>query len=65
VKLVENWWCPFTHGTKETYKDASIDKSFWHIYPEEVKKMEKEDVDNPIWNDAKDPKPEDKGSKDK
>ena len=58
VKLVENWWCPFTHETKESYSDAKIDKSFWHIYPDDLKKMEKEDIDNPIWNDETDPKPE-------
>jgi hypothetical protein len=65
VKLVENWWCPFTHQTKETYKNASIDKSFWHIYPDEVKKLEPEDRDNPIWNDANDSKSVDADSKDK
>ena len=54
VKLVENWWCPFKHETKETYKNASIDKSFWHIYPEEIGKLDKEDVNNPIWNEEVD-----------
>jgi len=54
VKLVENWWCPFTHEKKETYKNATIDKSFWHIYPEDIVKLEQEDLDNPIWNDAND-----------
>jgi hypothetical protein len=62
VKLVENWWCPFTHSTKENYRNASLDKSFWHIYPEEVKKLDKEDMNNPIWNDGKD-LPEDEGDK--
>ena len=56
VKLVENWWCPFRHETKNSYDNASIDKSFWHIYPEDITKLEKEDIDNPIWNDEKDPK---------
>lgn len=51
VKIVENWWCPFTHSTKESYKDAPIDKSFWHIYPEDMVKLEKDDRDNPIWNE--------------
>jgi hypothetical protein len=51
VKIVENWWCPFTHSTKESYKDAPIDKSFWHIYPEDIVKLEKDDRDNPIWNE--------------
>lgn len=54
VKLVENWWCPFTHAKKEGYSNAKIDKSFWHIYPEDAVKLDKEDLDNPIWNDAKD-----------
>ncbi len=65
VKLVENWWCPFTHGTKEAYKNASIDKSFWHIFPEEVKKMEQDDIDNPMWNDENDSESVDASSKDK
>jgi hypothetical protein len=51
VKLVENWWCPFTHEKKETYKNAAIDKSFWHIFPDEMGKLEAEDKDNPIWNE--------------
>ena len=50
VKLVENWWCPFGHEKKENYSNAKIDKSFWHIYPEDIVKLEKEDLDNPIWN---------------
>jgi hypothetical protein len=51
VKIVENWWCPFTHSTKENYKNAPIDKSFWHIYPEDAAKLTQEDRDNPIWNE--------------
>ena len=54
VKVVENWWCPFTHGTKETYKNGSIDQSFWHIYPEENKKLNDEDRDNPIFTNEAD-----------
>jgi len=54
VKIVENWWCPFTHEKKEGYSNASIDKSFWHLYPEEVSKLAQEDRDNPIWNDSND-----------
>ena len=54
VKLVENWWCPFTHEKKESYKNASIDKSFWHIYPDEIGKLDQEDKDNPIWNEETD-----------
>lgn len=51
VKLVENWWCPFHHNRKESnYQDGAIDKSFWHIYPEDVVKLHPEDRDNPIWN---------------
>ncbi len=53
VKLVENWWCPFTHEKKESYRNASIDKSFWHIYPAEIHKLDKDDLNNPIWNDQK------------
>jgi hypothetical protein len=52
VKLVENWWCPFGHEKKETYNNAKIDQSFWHIYPEELANLDKEDKDNPIWNEA-------------
>lgn len=50
VKLVENWWCPFTHEKKEGYANAKIDKSFWHIYEEDIVKLNPEDRDNPIWN---------------
>ncbi len=52
VKVVENWWCPFTHDRKETYKNGSIDQSFWHIYPEDNAKLHEEDRDNPIFTDA-------------
>lgn len=58
VKIVENWWCPFTHDKKEGYSNAKIDKSFWHVYPEDIVKLEKEDRDNPIWNDDQDNKTE-------
>lgn len=52
VKLVENWWCPFTHDKKDTlYREAAIDKSFWHIYPAEADKLTPEDRANPIWNE--------------
>jgi hypothetical protein len=51
VKLVENWWCPFHHNRKNTnYKDGAIDKSFWHIFPEDIVKLDPADRDNPIWN---------------
>jgi hypothetical protein len=56
VKVVENWWCPFTHEKKEDYKNASIDKSFWHIYPEGVERLHPDDLVNPIWNDENDKK---------
>lgn len=51
VKIVENWWCPFTHEKKEGYSNAKIDQSFWHIYPEDRVKLNKEDLENPIWNE--------------
>nr|WP_017366173.1 hypothetical protein [Methylococcus capsulatus] len=52
VKLVENWWCPFFHGRKEGhYQEGAIDRSFWHIFPEDVVKLDPEDRDNPIWNE--------------
>jgi hypothetical protein len=54
VKVVENWWCPFTHGTKETYKNGSIDQSFWHIYPDDSTKLHKDDKVNPIFTDEHD-----------
>lgn len=50
VKVVENWWCPFNHSRKNTYTDGAIDKSFWHIYPEEIVKLNPEDRDNVIFN---------------
>ncbi|WP_188114793.1 hypothetical protein [Methylococcus geothermalis] len=55
VKLVENWWCPFHHERKEShYREGAIDRSFWHIFPEDIVKLDPQDRDNPIWNeDAK------------
>lgn len=51
VKIVENWWCPFHHNRKDTnYAEGAIDKSFWHIYPEDIVKLDPADRDNPIWN---------------
>ena len=50
VKIVENWWCPFYHDQKQTYADGAIDKSFWHLAPEELKKLHPDDRNNPIWN---------------
>lgn len=51
VKLIENWWCPFSHNRKQGYESAKIDQSFWHIYPEDIQKLHKDDLENPIWND--------------
>jgi hypothetical protein len=53
VKIVENWWCPFGHEKKDQgfYDEGAIDKSFWHIYPEEEAKLNPEDLNNPLWNE--------------
>ena len=51
VKIVENWWCPFTHDKKREYTISAIDKSFWHVDPEELKKLHPDDDQNPIWNE--------------
>jgi len=51
VKVVENWWCPFTHSNKENYKNGSIDRSFWHIYPNDEAKLHEDDKTNPIFTD--------------
>ncbi len=53
VKLVENWWCPFAHGTKHTYADAPIDYSYWHIL-ETVQDLHPDDRNNPVWNQDSD-----------
>jgi hypothetical protein len=52
VKVVENWWCPFGHNKKDNgdYNEGAIDKSFWHIYPEEQAKLHEADLKNPLWN---------------
>ena len=52
VKIVENWWCPFAHDRKESYAVGAIDKSFWHVYPKELEKLDPEDRENPIWSDG-------------
>ena len=54
VKVVENWWCPFTHSRKNSYTAGAIDQSFWHIYPEEKAKLTDEDKDNPIFTNNPD-----------
>jgi hypothetical protein len=50
-KIVENWWCPFAYNRKEEYAEGSIDKSFWHLYPQELEKLHPDDCKNPIWNE--------------
>ncbi len=54
VKVVENWWCPFTHNKKAggDYNEGAIDKSFWHIYPDEQAKLHQDDLSNPLWNQS-------------
>lgn len=51
VKTVENFWCPFFHERKSTYAESAIDKSYWHIHPENVEKLHPEDRDCQIWNE--------------
>ena len=51
VEIVENWWCPFGHDHKQEYADAAIDKSFWHVFPEERAKLHPDDEQNRIWNE--------------
>jgi hypothetical protein len=58
VKVVENWWCPFGHNKKDNgdYHEGAIDKSFWHIYPDEQAKLHEADLKNPLWNSEEDKK---------
>lgn len=51
VMIVENWWCPFSHDQKGEYAEGAIDKSFWHVDPEELVKLHPDDKQNPIWNE--------------
>lgn len=51
VMIVENWWCPFNHGKKQKYAEGAIDKSFWHVDPDELVKLHPDDKDNPLWNE--------------
>ena len=51
VKIVENWWCPFEHDKKCEYSEGAIDKSYWHLYPQEIDRLHPEDLNNTIWND--------------
>ncbi|MHC1697325.1 MAG: hypothetical protein AB9919_04490 [Geobacteraceae bacterium] len=50
VKIVENWWCPFAHNRKQDYAEGAIDKSFWHLSPEDRLKLHPDDRKNPIWD---------------
>ncbi len=50
IKIVENWWCPFTHSRKQEYADAAIDASYWHLEERTKALLNPVDRDNPIWN---------------
>jgi hypothetical protein len=52
VQVVENWWCPFTHGRKNSYDNASLDQSFWHIYENDKVKLHPDDRNNPIFTET-------------
>lgn len=51
VKMVENFWCPFFHDRKEAYAESAVDKSFWHIVPENRDQLHPEDRECKIWNE--------------
>jgi hypothetical protein len=51
VKIVENWWCPFAHDKKQDYREAAIDKSYWHLHEQERQLLHPDDLNNPIWNE--------------
>lgn len=51
VKIVENWWCPFEHDKKCEYSKAAIDKSYWHLFPQEMERLHPDDRINAIWNE--------------
>jgi len=51
VEIVENWWRPFAHDKKQEYTDGAIDKSFWHVDPEELAKLDSDDKKTLIWNE--------------
>jgi hypothetical protein len=53
VMIVENWWCPFGHGRKRDYAEGAIDRSLWHLFPDEAAKLHPDDRENPIWNEEK------------
>ena len=56
IRIVENWWCPFEHDKKETYRDSAIDKSYWHLHAIEREKLHPDDLNNSIWNEGADKK---------
>ena len=51
VKIVENWWCPFEHDQKCEYKEAAIDKSYWHLHAQEQVRLHPDDRTNPLWSE--------------
>jgi hypothetical protein len=51
VMIVENWWCPFAHDRKPEYEAGAIDKSFWHVDPDDLQRLHPDDKQNPIWNE--------------
>jgi hypothetical protein len=40
-----------SHHQKLEYVEGAIDNSFWHVDPEELKKLDPEDKRNTIWNE--------------
>lgn len=53
VMIVENWWCPFVHDRKGDYAEGAIDRSFWHVDPEETVKLHPDDKNNLQWNEQR------------
>ena len=50
VKIVEQWWCPFSHDKKVAYADVPIDKSLWHAAGD-GSLLHPDDKENPSWNE--------------
>ena len=50
VKIVEHWWCPFSHDKKAAYADAPIDQSFWYAAGDRSL-LHPDDRENPSWNE--------------
>lgn len=50
IKIVENWWSPFDHDQKCEYREAAIDKSYWHLFQPEKELLHQDDLNNTIWN---------------